>query len=119
MMERIDPDDTNHTNPSAPLGHDRCLSGVGITGICPGLQQTVSTIDALQTLFDRHSIGEKLAVTAGFDAETLSTFETVLTQFNSTLNSITTLGAYIRGFTTTNSRETFARCPEASCNWHW
>ncbi len=81
-----------------------------------GFAQVVSQINALAELFDTHHIARtEKAVT---DATTVTTFETVLTQYNATLETLATLFSYISSFVTTDSRNTLAQAKLSALQLH-
>ncbi len=72
-----------------------------------GFTRVVAQIHALEKLFDTHKIERTdKAVT---DANTVQTFDTVMTQYNATLDALTTVFSYISSFVTTDSRNTLAQ----------
>ncbi|HVG00955.1 MAG TPA: M3 family metallopeptidase, partial [Chloroflexia bacterium] len=72
-----------------------------------GFGALVSSIEELARLFDERKI-EK-AESRPLDDETVGAFEAVVSRLNEVLKDTMTLGAYIRGFTTTNSRDNLAQ----------
>ncbi len=72
-----------------------------------GFTDVVNTIAALSKLFDEHNIKEQPALMV--DATVIQTFETATTHYNTTADSVRTLGAYISCFVTTNSRDDLAQ----------
>lgn len=72
-----------------------------------GFQAAVAAVDALTALLDMHAVGRRDP--APLDEPTLQAFEQVLTAYNATLTQTHTLGAYIQGFLTTDSRDTVAQ----------
>jgi oligoendopeptidase F len=77
-----------------------------------GLNDAIDKISQLETLFDEHQIGKAegtpLATDPLSEAE-VELFETVLTQVNSTMETIYDLGSYVYGFISTDSRDTLAQ----------
>ena len=72
-----------------------------------GFAQAVAQIKALAELFDaEHIERQENAVT---DAATVKRFDTVMTRFNATLETLSTLYSYISPFVTTNLRDTLAQ----------
>jgi pepF/M3 family oligoendopeptidase len=72
-----------------------------------GFSALVGSIEELARLFDEHKI-EK-AGSAPLDDETVGAFEAVVERLNEVLKDTMTMGAYVRGFTTTNSRDNLAQ----------
>lgn len=72
-----------------------------------GFSALADSIKELARLFDEHKI-EK-AESRPLDDKTINTFEKVINRLNDVLKDTLTLGAYIRGFTTTNSRDNLAQ----------
>lgn len=72
-----------------------------------GFSALTERIEGLARLFDERKIekGESWSP----DDATVETFETVVNRLNEVLKETATLGAYIRGFTTTNSRDNLAQ----------
>ncbi|HET6312716.1 MAG TPA: M3 family oligoendopeptidase [Chloroflexia bacterium] len=72
-----------------------------------GFSALVGSIEELARLFDERKIekGESKPL----DDETVGAFEAVVNRLNEVLKDTMTLGAYIRGFTTTNSRDNLAQ----------
>ena len=71
------------------------------------LQGVVADLAALADLFDARRIDQQPA--APVDAAMIETLETVTSRFNTLLERVYTLGAYIQAFVTTNSRDTTAQ----------
>ncbi|MDQ3704889.1 MAG: M3 family oligoendopeptidase [Chloroflexota bacterium] len=72
-----------------------------------GFSVLTGSIEELARLFDERKI-EK-SEPAPLDNETVSAFEAVVNRLNEVYKDTMTLGAYIRGFTTTNSRDNLAQ----------
>src|SRR4028118_484422 len=72
-----------------------------------GFSALTGSIEELARLFDERKI-EK-AEPAPLDDETVSAFEAVVNRLNEVYRDTMTLGAYVRGFTTTNSRDNLAQ----------
>src|SRR3954454_14137496 len=70
-------------------------------------QESIDGVTALADLFDQLDINQRPA--APIDAQTVAALETVFTRFNTLLDQILTLGAYIQAFVTTDSRDTTAQ----------
>ncbi|HYP19393.1 MAG TPA: oligoendopeptidase F, partial [Chloroflexia bacterium] len=72
-----------------------------------GFSALVGSIEELAQLFDERKIekGESRPL----DDETVGAFEAVVNRLNEVLKDTMTLGAYVRGFTTTNSRDNLAQ----------
>jgi pepF/M3 family oligoendopeptidase len=73
-----------------------------------GFSSVVQNIDNLAKLFDDHHI-MKLPTEPAVDQDLIQAFETVITQYNTVLESTETLAVYIMCFVTTNSRDTLAQ----------
>lgn len=72
-----------------------------------GFQNSLQAIADLIQLFDEHGINRLESVPP--NTAVLPIAETILTQFNQTLEPITTLIAYLQGHITTDSRNTLAQ----------
>lgn len=72
-----------------------------------GFADLLAQIDALDELFSAHGIERTVA--AVVDARTARTFDTVMTQYNASLEAMYTMGAYLSSFITTDSRDTLAQ----------
>lgn len=81
-----------------------------------GLAHLAARINALAELFDAHYI-ERIdnAVT---DRKTVETFDTVMTQYNATLEEEITLFSFISSFVTTDSRNTLAQAKLSTLQQH-
>jgi pepF/M3 family oligoendopeptidase len=71
-----------------------------------GFRAVREQIAALGALFDQHTIGQQAP--APLSDETRQTFEQVLGQVNAVYEAVGTLGAYIYGYVTTDSRDATA-----------
>jgi pepF/M3 family oligoendopeptidase len=72
-----------------------------------GFARIVGKIKALEALFDKNKVGlTKRPVSV---AKSTKTFDTIMTQYNATLEEVTTLFAYISSFVSTDSRNTLAQ----------
>lgn len=81
-----------------------------------GFARVVAQIRALKELFDAHKIERtENAVT---DAKSVRTFDTVIAQYNATLDELNTLFAYISSFVTTDSRNTLAQAKYSELQQH-
>src|SRR5687767_13737769 len=72
-----------------------------------GFEAAGEAIDDLGQLFDRHEIAAREP--APLDDATVRAFEEVVARYNSVLEETHTVGAYIRSFVATNSRDTVAQ----------
>ncbi len=72
-----------------------------------GFSHVVGSIDDLARLFDEHNIGK--TERKPLNDATVRTFETIVKRVNEVLSEAFTLGAYIRSFTSTNSRDNLAQ----------
>ncbi|MFQ5796450.1 MAG: M3 family oligoendopeptidase [Candidatus Bipolaricaulia bacterium] len=70
-------------------------------------RSVVRSIGELVDLFDRHGISQQAPTSV--DETTVQVFETVVERYNSVLEEIYTLSAYIRSFITTDSRNELAQ----------
>lgn len=81
--------------------------GLGSPEFEQGYSQVVSSVNELAQLFEKHNIGK--TEHKPLDEATLRTFETIIERVNEVLSEASTLGAYIRSFTATNSRDDMAQ----------
>jgi oligoendopeptidase F len=72
-----------------------------------GFQSGVGGIDGLVELFDRYHVGRQEP--APLDDQTVAAVESVIERYNAVLDETRTLGAYIRSFVATNSRDNLAQ----------
>lgn len=72
-----------------------------------GFAHVVAQINALAELFDKHKIEWRSKIAT--NARTAKTFDTIMTQYNATLEEEITLFAYISSFVSTNSRNALAQ----------
>jgi pepF/M3 family oligoendopeptidase len=72
-----------------------------------GFDSAVQTIGGLEALFDQHSIALRDA--APLDQATIAAAESAIERYNVVLIEIHTLGAYIRSFVSTDTRNTLAQ----------
>ncbi|HUP28176.1 MAG TPA: M3 family oligoendopeptidase [Chloroflexia bacterium] len=94
----------------------RSLPHWDMTPVYPGLESpefeagyrsAVQSIDDLVRLFDSLQIGRQDSLT--LDEETVQAFETVIERLNNVVEETNTLGAYIRSFVSTDSRDNVAQ----------
>lgn len=82
--------------------------GLDSPAFAEGYERAVAKIDALESLFNTHAIGDP-AVPVTFDAETVGIFEAVLTQINDTMDVVHEVSAYVSSFISTDSRNSQAQ----------
>src|SRR5689334_11022389 len=81
-----------------------------------GFQAALADIDGLAELFERYRIGAQAP--GALEAATVAAFETVVERLNTVLATRQTLGAYINGFVTTNSRDDLAQARRSELDQH-
>ncbi|MGB8644393.1 MAG: M3 family oligoendopeptidase [Anaerolineae bacterium] len=90
--------------------------------IFPGLESSefqqafdavVAGVAALDKVFDKYGVGH-LDVIPPLDTTTIQAVEEVFTRLNAVLAQVQTVGAYIAGFITTNSRDTVAQARQSA-----
>ncbi|MSP13515.1 MAG: oligoendopeptidase F [Chloroflexi bacterium] len=81
-----------------------------------GFQSAVTSIDQLASFFDLHHISRQ-EVTA-LDAGTVQLFEEIIAAFNTLLQQMRTLSAYVSSFTATNSRNELAQAKRSELQQH-
>jgi pepF/M3 family oligoendopeptidase len=72
-----------------------------------GFDSAVQAITDMEALFDQHGIALRDA--APLDEASVAAAESVIERYNTVLKEVHTLGAYIRCFVSTNSRDTLAQ----------
>ncbi len=72
-----------------------------------GFDSAVQAITDLEALFDQHGIAQRDATS--LDQATVAAAESTIERYNAVLREIHTLGAYIRSFVSTDSRNTLAQ----------
>lgn len=72
-----------------------------------GYRSACAGIDELARLFDRHGVQRRDP--APLDDETVSAFDAIIERYNALLEETGTVGAYIRSFVTTDSRDNLAQ----------
>ncbi len=81
-----------------------------------GFAEVVAQINALEKVFDARNIAR--TDNANTDAATQETFDAILTQYNATLEALSTLYAYISSFVTTDSRNALAQAKLSELQRH-
>lgn len=81
-----------------------------------GVAQVIAKINALQQTFDSLHIARTARDTV--DGDTAEAFETVMTQYNATLETVATVFSYISSFVTTDSRNTLAQARHSELQQH-
>ncbi len=101
---------------STQVTMEKTLPHWDMTPVYPGLQSpefeqgfrsVIEAIDDLAQLFDKHNIRQQPQ--APPTGETVRTFEEVIERYNAVLEESQTLVAYIRSFTSTDSRDDLAQ----------
>ena len=81
-----------------------------------GFQAVVTGTDRLAALFDERHV--EAQPPAAFDPRQVETFELAAAQLNDLLDRLATLGAYIAGFVSTNSRDELAQAKQSELRRH-
>jgi pepF/M3 family oligoendopeptidase len=81
-----------------------------------GFQSAIASIGLLQELFDRHGI-ERM-VTEQVQDDTVRVYEEIVNRYSQVAEQIATLGAYIRSFVTTDSRNDLAQARMSELQQH-
>lgn len=81
-----------------------------------GFQSVVDAIAGLAALFDAHGVGRRDGLAT--DAATVAAFEAVTGRFNAVVEEVSTLGAYLASFVTTDSRDTAAQAAYSQLEQH-
>ena len=81
-----------------------------------GFQAVVTGTDRLAALFDERHV--EAQPPAAFDPRQVETFELASAQLNDLLDRLATLGAYIAGFVSTNSRDELAQAKQSELRRH-
>lgn len=81
-----------------------------------GFNRSVQAINEMTELFDNHGVGERDA--APLDDETVKAFEAVVEKYNSVLEEVETLRAYIYAFVSTDSRDDKAQAALSELQSH-
>jgi pepF/M3 family oligoendopeptidase len=82
-----------------------------------GFRAAIRSIDDLTALFDRDGIA--LRDPAPLDTATIEAAERAIERYNIVLKDLITLGSYIRGFVTTNSRDESAQARLSELQQHF
>ncbi|NIM93027.1 MAG: M3 family oligoendopeptidase [Anaerolineales bacterium] len=72
-----------------------------------GFSKIIKDIDEVVKLFDEHGVGEQEKVV--IDGSTVTSFETVLKQYNKVLDELQTMRGYVQSFIATDSENTLAQ----------
>lgn len=81
-----------------------------------GFQAVVAGTNRLAALFDERHVEAQSS--AAFDPQQIQTFELAAAQLNDLLDRLATLGAFIAGFVSTNSRDELAQAKQSELRQH-
>jgi pepF/M3 family oligoendopeptidase len=81
--------------------------GLGSDELVTAMKDVVTSLDKLEVLFDKHSVGQREP--AALHEDTIRAFEEVVERFNEVLEERVVVAAYIQSFIATDSRDDLAQ----------